>query len=281
MSDLTTIHPAEDGAGQRQAMRELTWFLVLAFAVSWTVGLAGVTLVGTLGLGFGALCPGLVALWLTKHHRGSVRPLWNQIIRWRIGWRWYAAALLTPAAVLGAAYLAVRTLDGTWQPELAPAVAAVPVFLVMAIVFAGGPEEPGWRGYALPRLQVRFNALTATLILGAIWAAWHAPLWFVPDLPFVEMSYPLYATQILGMSLVYTWLYNATSGSILAVMVLHAAQNTAQQYVPITTEAQLAMAALWVAIGCAIVAKYGPDNLAPNARVDPQAAEGAAQPVRA
>jgi uncharacterized protein len=277
VSGIAIAHPGQPSA-TREPMRELAWFLALAFAVSWAVGLTGVLTLGVLGLGLGALCPGLVALALTRRFRGSARPLWRQIVRWRIGWRWYAVALLAPAAVVSAAYAAVLAVGGAWEPETAPTLAAVPIFLALAVVLNGGPEEPGWRGYALPRLQVRFSALTATLLLGAIWAVWHAPLWFVPDLPFADMSYPAYATQIVGMSLVYTWLYNSTSGSVLAVMVLHAAQNTAQQYVPSSLLAEVVMAGLWVALGLALLARFGADSLASTPRVDPETAEQAAAP---
>lgn len=81
--------------------------------------------------------------------------------------------------------------------------------------------------YALPRLQSRWDALTASVVLGAIWALWHAPLWFMSELPFQDLNYPLYTLQILAMCVIYTWIYNSTGGSVLLAMILHASTNLA------------------------------------------------------
>jgi membrane protease YdiL (CAAX protease family) len=120
----------------------------------------------------------------------------------------------------------------------------------------GGPEEPGWRGFALPRLQARFNALGATLILGAMWAVWHAPLFVLP----IEVYEGLH----FALSVTYTWLYNGTSGSVLLAMVLHGVTNLFLLWYP-AKENALPQGALVAAAGIAamiIVAIYGPAHLA-------------------
>jgi uncharacterized protein len=156
--------------------RELWVFLGLAVGLSWLVGFAGAALVGMLALGLGALVPGLVALWLTRRHEGSVRSLWGQVTRWRLPLRWYAAAIGIPAAVMAVAWAGVSALGGSWQLEETMPVTFLPVWFLLTVLLFGGPEEPGWRGYALPRLQSRQNALNASLLLGVAWALWHGPL---------------------------------------------------------------------------------------------------------
>lgn len=248
---------------------ELIQFLAGAFVVSWGVGGLGVILLGELGLGMGALCPGLVALWLTRRREGTVRPLFQHITRWRIRWVWYAVAVGLPVLVQVLAWTIVRAAGAAWGTAThAPEPVGIVVFFLVAVVLFGGPEEPGWRGYALPRLQARFHALGASLLLGMIWAIWHAPLWFIPGLFFAELSYPVYAAQIIGMTVVYTWLFNSTGGSVLLAMILHASTNTFQQFVPMSAAAELAMAGVWVASAAILLLMHGPLNLARSPRID-------------
>ena len=83
----------------------------------------------------------------------------------------------------------------------------------------------GWRGFALPRLQHRFGWLTASLIVGVIWAGVHLPLWLIPDFGFAGQSVPLYFIQVTALSVMLAWLYNATGRSLLATTLAHAAAN--------------------------------------------------------
>jgi membrane protease YdiL (CAAX protease family) len=86
-------------------------------------------------------------------------------------------------------------------------------------------EEIGWRGFALPRLQQHYSALTATLILGVVWACWHLPAFFYRD-TYVAMGFiggfPILLLSIIAASIIFTWLYNSTQGSLLIVILFHA-----------------------------------------------------------
>jgi membrane protease YdiL (CAAX protease family) len=97
-------------------------------------------------------------------------------------------------------------------------------YVLLNTVFIGLAEEPGWRGFALPRLQKRHGPLLGTVILGVVWAAWH-----LPNLLFggwTAASYALWLVATLAASVVYAWVYNRTGGSVLLAMLLHAAINT-------------------------------------------------------
>jgi uncharacterized protein len=255
-------------SGAASAEREMAVFLAVTFAVSWVVGIAGAAVVGPTAYLAGVFGPAVGALWATKRYEGSARSVWSAVARWRVAPRWYLVALALPLVVLGAAYLVARALGISWDVDEPMAVPVALGFLVFAIVIGGGPEELGWRGYLLPRLQDRWGALTASLALGAIWTLWHAPLWLLPDLPFRDMSFPLYAVQVLAMSVAYTWLFNTTSGSVLLVMLLHASQNLSMQYLTPTVTAQALVTATWVVVAVAVALRFGASSLADAPRVD-------------
>jgi membrane protease YdiL (CAAX protease family) len=83
----------------------------------------------------------------------------------------------------------------------------------------------GWRGFALPRLQSRYGWLLSSLIIGVIWAVWHAPIWFIPEAGFSSLPFAIFLLFTTALSLVMTWLYNHTGGSVLLPAMAHAAIN--------------------------------------------------------
>lgn len=268
---MATMHTVQSGAERTTAgtERELWTFLAATFAISWGVGIGGSVVLGPSAYLIGVFGPLLAALLAAHRYEGSTRSVWRPILHWRVAARWYVVAIALPLLIVGAAYALVHGLGGSWDVEDALPVGGAVAFFFAAIVVAGGPEEPGWRGYALPRLQVRFNALTASLALGAIWALWHAPLWFIPDLFYADLNFPLYALQILAMSVVYTWIYNATGGSVLLPVILHASTNVASFYLAPTVVPQLTLTLLWIAVAAAITLRYGPTHLSTDPG-DPQ-----------
>ena len=106
------------------------------------------------------------------------------------------------------------------------AVIIVPVMVLVTIVLAFG-EEAGWRGYLLPLLQSRLSALSASLVVGVVWFLWHIPLLYLPGQQNGGEAFPivLFGATVILSSVLYTWLYNNTRGSVLAVTLLHAGLN--------------------------------------------------------
>src|SRR3712207_6537622 len=86
-------------------------------------------------------------------------------------------------------------------------------------------EELGWRGYALPRLLARRSALAASLILGLLWGLWHLPTFYVLGAP--QHGLPISAFLLLTMaySVLFTWIYLHTRGSVLIATLFHSAIN--------------------------------------------------------
>jgi len=100
------------------------------------------------------------------------------------------------------------------------------LFYLYNIIFGGLSEEPGWRGFALPRLQAKFSPLVSSLILGVFWAVWHAPARF-GGIEAKSLSDTLVEwVLILLVTVIFTWLFNRTKGSILVTVLVHPAMNT-------------------------------------------------------
>lgn len=205
------------------AKHRLTAFFTLAFVVSWWAWpLYALDLFPTPFFACGPVVAALVVIGLTDGRTGY-RALGARMIRWRVGWTWWAAALGLPLAVLAAATLANVTIWGAPAPTLATiGLSAIALnFAVRFIDPLDGPlgEEPGWRGYALPHLQSNRSPLVSSVLLGAIVALWHLPLVAVGQLAAIG----LFVT--FAITLVYTWLFNHTGGSVLLTMVFHVTQG--------------------------------------------------------
>ena len=247
----------------------LITFFVLACALSWWPWiLYSLDLLPNPIVGFGPFLAALVVLALTEGKSGVGR-LVRRMVRWRVGLRWYAVALLLPILVtLTAAALNVFLLGA--QPtssvaELGGWSTFLQTFFLWLLIpgLSGTWEEPGFRGYALPRLQVGRSALLASLILGVLWAFWH--------LPFVATGEDIWVDAFLFpiiWSPVYAWLFNNASGSVLIVMLFHNMNNTfssgfvGQMFsgADSVNQAWLRLA-LWGVVAIVVVVVYGSQHL--------------------
>jgi membrane protease YdiL (CAAX protease family) len=164
-----------------------------------------------------------LAAWLVLRLTGTAderQVFWQRLRTWRVGVRWYLVALLSlPAIHLAALGIGTLFFGGElpfhWQ--------RFPLMLAILPVNLG--EEIAWRGFALPRLQRRFNGLTASLLLGALWAALHFVIWTIGDpnpLPAILLA----TGWVMSLSVIITWLFNHTSSSVLLATILHAATDT-------------------------------------------------------
>jgi uncharacterized protein len=270
----------------------LSTFFVLAFALSWWSWiLYSFDLAPNPIIGFGPFLAALVVLALTEGRSGVGRLL-RRMVRWRVGLQWYAVALLLPIVVtLAAAVLNVFVL-GAERTSFAAELGGLSSFLTMFFLWllipglAGTWEEPGFRGYALPRLQVGRSALLASLILGVLWALWH--------LPFVATGEDIWIDAFLFpiiWSPVYAWLFNNASGSVLIVMLFHNMNNSfssgfvGQMFsgADSVNQAWLRLA-LWCVVAIVVVVVYGPQQLSRKHRkqeepVQPEASTASARVV--
>lgn len=212
-----------------------TSFALLAYAISWAAWSLAIafpgTLAATLGFYAGGFGPLLAALLVLRHQGQPLWPWFRALFRWRLAPGWYAFALLFPALLMAIASAAYVATGGSLTPALIPERLAqyLPTLIVMALI-GGGNEEPGWRGFALPELQRRVTPLTATLVLGLVWAFWHLPLLGTSpealDAPIQDIALRvlLLIASITAHAFWYTWLINRT-GSVLLCILLHAGYN--------------------------------------------------------
>lgn len=150
--------------------------------------------------------------------RAGLKDWAARIVRWRVGLRWYAAAIFIPLIVTATAASLNILLGASATPFQLSVLPDLIPEAIFVLLFVGLGEEPGFRGFALPHLQGRFSAFTATLILSAIGVVWHIPLFVTGDTP-----WQIIPIIVLGY-FVFTWLFNNTNGSVLIAMLFHTAQ---------------------------------------------------------
>src|SRR5918995_4975661 len=176
-----------------QLMRRhpLVIFFLLAYGLTWAIQIP--VAAGVLeGSGWRAVTwvPAIAALLAAAltGGRGALRELGSRLGGWRVGWQWYLVVILGPA-VFSVAVAGVYTLfGGSWADAAPPAILQgpllfLPLFLLILTFTDGLGEELAWRGFALPRLLTRYNALVASLVLGVIWGLWHLPLFWTEGAP--------------------------------------------------------------------------------------------------
>jgi membrane protease YdiL (CAAX protease family) len=140
-------------------------------------------------------------------------------------------------------------------------------FAVHLFIYGPFPEELGWRGYVLDRLQARWNALASSLILGGIWALWHLPLFYIKD------TYPhysqgawspwfwLFMVEVIPTAVIYTWIFNNTRRSTLAAIIFHFMSNVTAELTNATAGTNFYSTLLWVIAALAVVALWGAGTL--------------------
>jgi membrane protease YdiL (CAAX protease family) len=202
----------------------LTAFFVLAYAISWSSW--PVFALGIMPrmefLPIGPLVAAVIVIGLAEG-RAGYRTWARRIIRWRVGWAWYAVALLLPAVLV----LVTGTLNmllGAAAPGLSQLTwsGLLTVFAVRLVNPMDGPlgEEPGFRGFAVPLLQTGRSPLQSAAVLGVLVAFWHLPLIIFGGLSVIGLPITFVITFL------YVWLFNRTGGSVLLTILFHNSQGT-------------------------------------------------------
>lgn len=272
-------------------------FFTLAFGFTWAnwlpqalanFGLAVPMPPGWVALlaGYGPALAAVIVTALTLG-RAGLRSLGRRLLTWRVGLRWYAAALLIPAGTV----LAGIVLLGLFTPPAAlPAPWPLPfglegdplwtrllvLFAVFTLGFDGLGEELGWRGYALPKLQERRTALRSSLVLGMFWATWHIPYALSAGSAMEGTPFLFTLLDVLAKSVLMTWIFNHTRGSVLLAILFHATDNTLAtllpHVLPLAAHPLLPVLVLSqrVALAAFLAWRYGPETLTrPAARPQP------------
>jgi uncharacterized protein len=251
----------------------LAAFFVLAFALTWSAFIPWYRSNGD-GIPwftFGPMLAAFIMAVLTEGWKGP-KALLAAMVRWRVGAIWYAVAIGFPLAAQLAAML-INPLFGSSAPawgNIPPLSQVLPMVALFAVFSGPLGEEPGWRGFATPKLLASYSALATSLIIGVIWAVWHFPLALVGDLS-------IYGTiHVLLAAVVLTWLYQNTRGSVLLAILMHAShQNSARYLGKVFTgrdflQFQWIAVAIWAGAAAAILLYYGHARFAPSTSTPPE-----------
>ena len=161
-----------------------------------------------------------LVLGFILRERGGIKRLVSGWGKWRVGALWYLIAL-SPLFIAFLTAGSFIILGGTpVYPERPVGFPLLMSFIISVITGAAG-EELGWRGFLLPRLQKRFNALISSLIVGVVWALWHLPLWLLPGYGWDIIPYWAFASVAISSSILFTFVLNNTGGSLLMASIIH------------------------------------------------------------
>jgi len=171
--------------------------------------------------------------------KAGVRRLLHRYMQWRAGWQWYLFILLDIPALL---LLGIIVQPGALASfhGLPPPIFFLVYYLVSFVVvfLLGGllGEEPGWRGFALPRMQLRYGPLWGTLVLGVLWGFWHLPHFLTPvqgggpgtSFATFLTNFPIFFLEVMALAIIFTWVFNHTRGSVFIAILLHTSIDTPQ-----------------------------------------------------
>ena len=257
----------------------LVAYFALAYAISWIIvlplvayaqGFVEVPVPFTLHY-LNDLAPLLAAIIVTRIADGAegLRDLLRRMIRWRGSLLWVLVAAFSPLVAFGIAAAIVVFAMGETPPDLG-LLGELPYLPYLGLggwifwlLTVGLGEESGWRGYALPKLQASMSAISASLIVTLWWVLWHLPRFFYFD-GFLDQGFsalPLFALQLLLLSILLTWLYNSSRGSILAAALFHSSFNFFLTSPADIGEMTIVIRGLLIVWVIAVIVAFKPTNL--------------------
>lgn len=221
-------------------------FFILAYAISWVLSIPFIlkewgVLAGDYRLffiikSFGPYLAALILSYRLEGKEGLTR-FRSKIRQYKVGTIWYLISLIgIPALFILGVLVQPGTLAGFKGMQAAVLIQYLASFVLVA--FGGGPlgEEPGWRGFALPRLQAKHGPLVGTLLLAFVWTCWHLPDFLTSaqgggpgtGLSAFMVNFPIFLALVTALAVILTWVYNRTGGSVLMAILVHASVNTPQ-----------------------------------------------------
>jgi len=248
-----------------------TWLFLIPAALTGMNADALPVLVLRLLAGVGPMVSALLLIYRASDRRARA-DYWQRLLSpGRIPARWWAVLLLTPPLLTGLSALVDLVLGGTGLRLEAAAsfvdrpLAVLP-FMAFTLLFGPIPEEMGWRGYALDGLQARWNALSSSLILGVLWAAWHLPLFFIEgtfqaELGLGTLSFWIFMLSMIPQTLTMTWIYNNTHRSTLSAVLFHFMLNFTGELFELSQRADVILFGMWIGLAMLVITLCGPARL--------------------
>jgi membrane protease YdiL (CAAX protease family) len=224
----------------------LFFFFLMSYAFSWIILIPYILSVwGILKGNFAFLYilkpfvgPTLAAIIMTRITEGKegLLRLRQRLGQRRVGWQWYLFILLGIPALILLGIIIQPGMLASFQGLTPRLLVTYPLYFVIVFFGVALPEEIGWRGFALPRMQPRYGPLWGTLLLGVLWCFWHL-LFFLtpyhgggPGTSFATFltSFSYFFLMVMAIAIIFTWVFNHTGGSIFIANLVHAAIDTPQ-----------------------------------------------------
>jgi membrane protease YdiL (CAAX protease family) len=239
---MTAANPPVQAASPYKgllARHPLVFFFIFAYAGTWLLWVPLALSEDGAGLlsasaaiaiaSFGPFLAGFIMTGITEGRAGIGRLL-RRMVLWRVGLGWYLFALLGLPALMVLSVIVLPGALASFQGQGLASLAPLPLLSLIVYVLFHGPlgEEPGWRGFALPRLQTMHGPLIGSLILGPLWALWHLPLFWAPawNFPPTLLNIVLFVISGTALTIVVTWVFNNTKGSVLIAILVHETFDT-------------------------------------------------------
>ncbi len=250
MKENTTLHTSSFGTDEQTSYRQshgllhlirlhpLVSFFVMAYGFSWLGWLPYILSLDGLGLlpfhssslivapgaYLGPLLSGFL-MTAIMDGRSGIRQFLRRFLLWRVKWYWYLFIFLAIPVLRVVGLLGIDNVLSTYLPgSLQGAPLIYVMYLPLTILVSGLAEEPGWRGFALPRMQQKLGPVLGTLLLGVLWGVWHLPLfvtgWAAGNSAFTIASF---FGSTVALAVIFTWVFNHTRGSLLIAILMHGA----------------------------------------------------------
>lgn len=237
--------------------KQLIVFFALSYIISWTLWILSDVFNSSLLEVLGRFGPLVSAVIITGTTNGllGIKQILKKFCICKVGLSWYIFCFLS-TAVIAMTAIGINQIITEVKPiynNPQEWYLIFPVFFYV-LFFSVLGEETGWRGFALPRLQKKFSALTSSLIIGILWGFWHLPLFFIEGEFHQTIPIWLFLIQDVALSIIMTWLYNNTKGSLLISHLFHAASNVTIGLLPILPlDTNGDLGALYITIAILIV----------------------------
>ncbi|MFC2072193.1 CPBP family intramembrane glutamic endopeptidase [Chloroflexota bacterium] len=249
----------------------VTVFFVLVLLIGFGM-VVPLMLTGNALFGLLAASSASIAGLITAASTGNLKWLLSGFLRWRCNPLWYIIAIFIPAVTILISIGVSRVFGNQFQIQCTVSLASVvPIFLMITLQ-AGLGEEIGWRGFVTPKLMEKRSALKSSLIVGAVWSVWHAPLYFFPG--FIqytlvqEIGFPLtvisYSANVFALAIVHSWIYEASNRNLWLPILLHGSLNAFASFFAYSNfevygiSVVMINVLLWVILAVAVVLIYGP-----------------------
>ena len=231
-----------------------TWLVVLPYILSvWGIVKGDLEFLYIIKPFVGPMLAAVVTIYATQGKEGLAR-LRKRLGQRRAPWKWYFLILVAVPVLLLVGIIVQPSMLGSFKGLSAKILISYPLYFAVVFFGVALPEEIGWRGFALPRMQKNYGALKGTLILGLLWSLWHLPFFLTPghgggpnnSYEAMIRSFGYFVMLVMAFSVIFTWVFNHTGGSIFVANILHASIDTPQlvwiPLFPFVNEVKLNMA---------------------------------------